>query len=134
MKETAAERVIPRGTTWQGLLFLALLTGLGYVFFGKGAALGMVVGMAVGLANFKALVFIIMRFFRPAPLHKIFYGLMGVLKFLILVLVFFGLIYYKLFNVYGIVAGFSAALFMVLAEGMILAGQYAGNSVMSKVL
>jgi len=49
-------------------------------------------------------------------------------------LVFFGLIYYKLFNVYGIVAGFSAALLMVLAEGMILAGRSAGNSVMSKVL
>ncbi len=134
MNETAAERVIPRGTTWQGLLFLALLIGLGYVFFGKGVAMGMAVGMAIGLANFKAIVFIIRRFSRPDSMHKIFYGLFGVLKFMILVLVFLGLIYYKLFDVYGIVAGFSAALISVLIEGMIRAGRYDRDSAMSKVL
>ncbi|MEK6776247.1 MAG: hypothetical protein AABY87_05115 [bacterium] len=134
MKETAAERMIPSGTTWQGLLSLALLAGLGYAVFGKGVALGMAVGMAVGLVNFKAIAFIVSRLFRPDPFHKVFYGLFGVLKILILVAVFLSLIYYNIFNVYGLVAGFSAALISILVEGMIRAGRCDRDSAMSKVL
>jgi len=127
MKGTAVDQLTPQVFTWGGLLFLALVAGITLQLFGRELALGMGVGMAVGLANFKAISFVIKRVLGPDTVHKILYVVFGLLKFLILVLVFFGLVYYELFDVYGILAGFSAVLLLVLIEGMVRASRFAGD-------
>lgn len=121
------DRLTPKVITWKGLLFLVLLTGIVFRFFGAEVAAGMAVGAVVGLANFKAIVFVIKRVLGPDSVHKILYAVFGFLKFLILVLVFYGLVYYELFDVYGILAGFSAVLLLVLIEGMVRASRFAGD-------
>jgi hypothetical protein len=124
MSENAVEQLTPRITTPAGLLFLVLLAGLVFGLFGKEPALGMVVGMIVGLVNFKAMALIIKRILGPDTVHKVMFGIFGFLKFLILVLVFFVLVYYKIFHVYGILAGFTAVLLLALIEGLIRANRY----------
>lgn len=128
MNETSFDRLTPRVMTWGGSLFLGLTAGLVFLFFGRDPAVGTLVGMVIGLANFKAIAFILRRVLGPNTIHKILYALFGLLKFAILVTVFFGLVYYKLFDVYGILAGFSAVLLLVLMEGMVRANRYAGDA------
>lgn len=127
MTEAAIDRLTPKVTTWTGLIFLSLLLGFGFQFFGKDIAIGMGVGVVVGLANFKAIVIIVKQFLGPDGLHKVLYGIFGFLKFSILASVFFLLIYYKLFDVLGIVAGFTAVLLCVLIEGLIRAARFTGG-------
>ena len=124
MSEMTVDQLTPKVFTWAGGLFLAVLAGLTYLVFGQDVAVGLGVGIAVGLANFKAIAFILKRVLGPNSVNKILYGIFGLLKFSVLVCVFFGLIHYELFDVYGIVAGFSAVLVLVLIEGLIRANRY----------
>lgn len=127
MRQSAVDQLTPKVNTWIGLLFLAAVAGLGLQFFGKDLAVGMGVGMVIGLANFKAIAFILKRVLGPHTVHKVLYVVFGLLKFLVVVSVFFWLIHYELFDVYGIVAGFSAVLLLVLTEGMVRAGRLSGD-------
>jgi len=113
-----------KGLTWPGLTFLVLLIGPALFLFGRGVALGMGVGMAVGLLNFKAIELIVKRVMGPDGSNRLLYGIFGMVKFLILGGVFFLLIYYKLFDVYGIVAGFTAVLLLVMIEGLLRANRF----------
>jgi hypothetical protein len=124
MKGTAVDQLTPQVFTWGGLLFLALVVGITLQFFGRELTLGLGVGMVVGLANFKAIAFILKQVLGPSGVNKVLYGIFGFLKFIILVAVFFGLIYFELFNVYGIVGGFSSVLLLVMVEGLVRASRY----------
>jgi hypothetical protein len=127
MKKSGTDRLTPRGITWPGVLFLGLLTVAGYLALGKDFAYGSAVGIAVGLINFKAIAFIVRRLTGPGGSFMVLYGIFGVLKFVLLAGIFFVLIYYKLFNVYGIVAGFSAVLLLIVIEGLLRASRPESN-------
>ncbi|NOY53726.1 MAG: hypothetical protein GXP58_08910 [Deltaproteobacteria bacterium] len=116
-----------KGVTWPGLLFLLLLLGASVPLFGRGLALGMGVGMAVGLLNFKAIELIVKRVMGPDGGSRLLYGIFGMVKFLVLGGIFFLLIYYKFFDVYGIVAGFTAVLLLVMMEGLLRANRFDTN-------
>ncbi len=116
-----------KGVTWPGLLFLLLIIGAAVPLFGRGLALGMGVGMAVGLLNFKAIEWIIKRVMGANGSNRLLYAIFGMVKFLILAGVFFLLIDYQLFNVYGIVAGFTAVLLLVMMEGLMRANRLNTN-------
>jgi len=113
----------PKGTTWPGVLFLGLVVAAGYALWGKAFAYGSIVGIVVGLVNFKAIGFIVRRLTGPGGSFMVLYGLFGFLKFLILAGVFFVLIYYRLFDVYGVVVGFSAVLLLIIIEGLLRASR-----------
>jgi hypothetical protein len=124
MNEQTLDQLTPKVLTWGGLLFLAFVAGVTFQVFGREIALGAGVGIVIGLANFKAIAFILKRVFGPNTIHKILYGIFGLLKFVIVVSIFFGLIHFQLFDVYGIVGGFSAVLLLVMIEGLIRANRY----------
>ena len=128
MNEEAIDHLTPRVITWWGLLFLVAAAAVCFLFFGREVALGMGIGMGVGLANFKAIAFILRRVLGPSSIHKMFYGIFGFLKFGILVSVFFILIHFQLFDVYGIVVGFSAVLLLVMIEGLVRASRYSRDA------
>ncbi len=123
MKGNAVDTLTPRVIHWPGVLFGALLLAAALLLFGPDPALGVAVGLILGFANFKAIAFVVKRTLGPYPVHRILYGLFGSLKFILLAAVFFVLVYYRLLDVYGLVAGFSAVLLVVLVEGLVRAGR-----------
>lgn len=127
MERKGKHRLTVKGVTWPGLLLLGLLAGVAAPLFGRQLALGMGVGMTVGLMNFKAIELIVKRVMGPDGSNRLLYGIFGFVKFLILGGVFFLLIYYKLFDVYGIVAGFTAVLLLVMMEGLLRASRFDTN-------
>ncbi len=132
MRGEGRDFATPRGVTWPGLLFLGILIGFSYKVFGKETATGMVVGASVGLVNFKAIVFVVRRTMGPGGASRVLYGVFGFLKFMVLAAIFFCLIYYRLFDVYGIVAGFSMVLLLILIEGILRAGRSERKALMTK--
>lgn len=124
MRIAPIDRLTPRGLTFWGLVCLASATAAGLFSFGEAFAVGMGVGAAIGIINFKAISLIIKSVLGPESVHKVLYAVFALLKFLILAGVFFVIIYYRIFNVFGVVAGFSAALLVFLVEGLIRAARY----------
>ncbi len=124
MRNSIIDQLTPGGLTFWGLASLALMIAAGLFSFGKTFGVGMGVGAAIAIINFKAISLIVERVLGPESVHKVLYWLFAFVKFLILAGVFFLIIYYRLFNVFGVVAGFSAALLVFLAEALIRAARY----------
>ncbi len=124
MKGNPVDTLTPKVIHWPGLLFGALLVAASAWLFHRDLAVGVLVGLILGFANFKAIAFVVKRTLGPYPVHRVLYGLFGSLKFILLAAVFFVLVYYRLLDVYGLVAGFSAVLLVVLVEGLVRAGRY----------
>jgi len=127
MERKGEHRLTTKGVTWPGLLFLLLLIGAAVPLFGRELALGMGIGMGVGLINFKAIELIVKRVMGPDGGSRLLYGIFGFVKFLVLGGVFFLLVYYEFFDVYGIVAGFTAVLLLILMEGLLRANRFDTN-------
>ncbi len=127
MEHDGVRRLTTKGVTWPGFLILFLLACGAVPLFGREVAIGMGVGIVVGLMNYKAIELIVKRVMGPDGSNRLLYGIFGFAKFLVLGGVFFLLIYYKLFDVYGIVAGFTAALLLVMMEGLLRANRFDTN-------
>ncbi len=127
MERKGEHRLTTKGVTWPGLLFLLLLIGAAVPLFGRELALGMGIGTGVGLINFKAIELIVKRVMGPDGGSRLLYGIFGFVKFLVLGGVFFLLVYYEFFDVYGIVAGFTAVLLLILMEGLLRANRFDTN-------
>ena len=112
----------PRALGWVGPLVLGAAALVSARFLGREFAVGTAAGALLGMANFKAIGLVVRRVLGPSAAHRGLYALLGVGKFLLLAGIVYVLVYHRLVDPYGLVAGFTAVLALVLVEAAMRAG------------
>lgn len=101
----------------QGIILIVPIAIISSFFEWKKLPFSIIIGAALGFANFKGLSWGIERFFGPyRPSGKLIF--LSIIRFFILTFILLILAILKIINFIGLLIGFSVIFFLIIKEGL----------------